>query len=186
MEGMYEVLYEDKCVGKVQVLRQGLYYQFFCRVRIPDSRVCRLVAQWEKAWENLGVPVPEGDGFSLDRKLPAKRMGKTAPIFRLVPAGVDIEGYLNPPKPEPIPEPIPEPEPVNEPFPEPEPDPIPEPAPEAPTEQEPQMQSIPIREEEPFDALDQLENAHLEQVEGEACAVFPESEEMLTTDGGQL
>ncbi len=166
MEGMYEVLYEDKSVGKVQVLRQGLYYQFFCRARIPDSRVCRLVAQWEKAWENLGVPVPEGDGFSLDRKLPAKRMGKTAPIFRLVPAGVDIEGYLNPR----------EPEPVSEPIPEPEPELIPE-EPVAQESQQPQQQILPIREEEPFEAMDRLENARLELVEGEACAVLPHPEQ---------
>lgn len=94
MEGNYPVFYQQKAVGKVQVIKKGLYYSFHCRCRMESGTVCRLVAKWPNAWENLGIPVPEGDGLELDRKLPAKRMGEETPEFLLIPYERDIHEAL--------------------------------------------------------------------------------------------
>lgn len=91
MEGNYPVFYQGQPVGKVQVLRKGLYYSFHCRCRMESGVVCRLIAKWADGWENLGIPVPEGDGLELNRKLPAKRLGEAQPEFLLIPHEQDIQ-----------------------------------------------------------------------------------------------
>lgn len=91
MEGNYPVFYQGRPVGKVQVMRKGLYYSFHCRCRMESGVVCRLIAKWADGWENLGIPVPEGDGLELNRKLPAKRIGEEQPEFLLVPHEQDIQ-----------------------------------------------------------------------------------------------
>ncbi len=74
MNETYEVCYGGVTAGKVQILKQGLYLRVVCRCQIPDGMVCRLYAQQDDRRENLGVLVPDGDGFLLDRKIPAKRL----------------------------------------------------------------------------------------------------------------
>lgn len=71
--------------GKVQVTRQGLYYRFICRCRLTDNVVCRLYITCGGQRENLGVVVPEGNGFGLDTRLPVKRFREGEPSFSLIP-----------------------------------------------------------------------------------------------------
>ncbi len=85
MEGNYEVFFGGQAVGKVQVLRQGLYWQFHCRCRLSGEVVCRLCVQCGEKKENLGVVVPLGDGFGLDTRLAAKKLGQGKLTFSLVP-----------------------------------------------------------------------------------------------------
>ena len=87
MEGNYEVLYGKEAVGKVQLLRQGLYCRIICRCRLSGDQVCRLYAVSDGRQENLGVLVPDGDGFLLDRKIPAKRIGEGTLRFVLSSGG---------------------------------------------------------------------------------------------------
>ena len=74
LEGCYEVFFGNRVAGKVQVMRQGLYYHLICRCRIPSDQVYRLYGIGGSIRENLGVLVPEGDSFLLDKKIPAKRL----------------------------------------------------------------------------------------------------------------
>lgn len=85
MEESYEVLFGSVPAGKVQVLRQGLYYHFHCRCRISGDVVCRLFVRRGDKEESLGVVVPMGDGFGLDTRIPVKRLGEGTMEFRLVP-----------------------------------------------------------------------------------------------------
>lgn len=85
MEESYEVLFGSVPAGKVQVLRQGLYYHFHCRCRISGDVVCRLFVRRGDKEENLGVVVPIGDGFGLDTRIPVKHLGEGPMEFRLVP-----------------------------------------------------------------------------------------------------
>ena len=94
MEGTYPVFYQQQSVGKIEVMKRGLYYSFYCRCRMKPGIVCRLVAKWPNAWENLGIPVPQGDGLELNRKLPVKRLGEEAPEFILIPHDEDIHEAL--------------------------------------------------------------------------------------------
>lgn len=85
MEGNYGVYFGNQQAGKVQVLRQGLYYRFHCRCKLTGNVVCRLTVSCGPNRENLGVVVPVDDGFGLDTRLPVKRLGEGNMEFFLVP-----------------------------------------------------------------------------------------------------
>lgn len=96
MEGTYGVYFGDQPVGKVQVLRRGLYYRFSCRCRLSGAVVCRLHIRWGAESRSLGVVVPMGDGFGLDTSLAIKHCGTGAPEFFLKPKGEPMERKLVP------------------------------------------------------------------------------------------
>ena len=100
MEGNYPVFFGKNPVGKVQVLHQGLYYRFVCHCRLSGDVVCRLVVRCEDNQENLGVVVPAGDGFTLDKKIPSKRIGEGELEFLLVPKQDRLNGKFVPIRPE--------------------------------------------------------------------------------------
>lgn len=81
LESCYEVRFGNKAVGKVQLLREGLYVRIICRCVMPDDEIYRLfIVQGDKR-ESLGVLVPEGDGLILNKRIPAKRFGGGVPAF---------------------------------------------------------------------------------------------------------
>ena len=94
------MLFGKDRVGKVQVLREGLYYRFFCRCRLSGDVVCRLAVRCGEKEENLGVVVPVGDGFGLDKRLPVKNLGEGEMTFFLMPKQERLEGKFIPIYPE--------------------------------------------------------------------------------------
>ena len=82
----YPVLFGSQEAGKVQILKEGLYCHVICRCQLTGNVVCRLVALSGEKKENLGVVVPAGDGFGLDRRIPAKQLRLNHPVFLLVPS----------------------------------------------------------------------------------------------------
>ena len=74
MEYHYEVYMGSDAVGKVNIIKQGLYYRVLCRCIVPSDTVYRLYAITETGREKLGVLIPDGDGVLLDRKIPVKRL----------------------------------------------------------------------------------------------------------------
>ena len=85
LDGVYAVSFGKNTVGKVQVVRQGLYYRFNCRCRIGREVICRLEVSCGDQHENLGIVVPMDGGFGLDTKLPVKRLGEGKMEFCLIP-----------------------------------------------------------------------------------------------------
>lgn len=85
LEGNYGVYFGKQLAGKVQVLRQGLYYRFICRCQLTGDVVCRLKVTCGDKQESLGVVVPMDGGFGLDTRLPAKRLGEGDMTFILIP-----------------------------------------------------------------------------------------------------
>ena len=100
MEGNYPVMFGQETVGKVQVLRQGLYYRFSCRCSISGSVICRVTVSCNGHHENLGVPVPMGNGFALTTKVAVKKLGKEPFQFRAMPKHQKSEGKFIPIYPE--------------------------------------------------------------------------------------
>lgn len=87
MIGTYPVTFGSRQVGKVQILGEGLYYRVICNCRITGAVVCRLSLISEDSGRvNLGIIVPGGDGFYLDRKIPRKKLCLRDPEFQLLPA----------------------------------------------------------------------------------------------------
>lgn len=83
MEAYYKVYLRDQDVGKVQIIQQGLYFRVVCRCLLPDSQIYRLYAVSGEKQDSLGVVIPEGDGWILDKKIPAKRLNKCVDRFVL-------------------------------------------------------------------------------------------------------
>ena len=81
METCYEVRFGNKSVGKVQLLREGLYIHVICRCMMPGREIFRLYIIQEDRRESLGVLVPEGDGLILNKRIPAKRFAGGVPAF---------------------------------------------------------------------------------------------------------
>ncbi len=97
---VYEIYYGKDKAGTVQVLREGLYYRFICRCKLPGDVVCRLAVRCADKQENLGVVVPMGDAFGLDKRIPVKRLGEGEMTFHLSPRHDYIQGKFIPIYPE--------------------------------------------------------------------------------------
>lgn len=85
MNQCYGVYFGSQLVGKVQVLRQGLYYRFVCRCQLTGDVMCRLEVSCGGNRENLGIVIPMDGGFGLDTKIPVKRIGEGQLHFFLMP-----------------------------------------------------------------------------------------------------
>ena len=85
MEEWSVVNLNGKPAGKVQVLRQGLYYAFHCRCERIREQIHRLVVICGDRQENLGILVPMDGVFGLDKKLPIKQIGEGKMTFVLLP-----------------------------------------------------------------------------------------------------
>lgn len=81
----YPVMLGKETVGKVNLTKEGLYYRIFCRCRITGAGIFRLDAQCGGKRVNLGILVPEGDGFGLERRIPVKHLGDGEMTFQLMP-----------------------------------------------------------------------------------------------------
>lgn len=96
LEGCYEVYFGNRSCGKVQVQRQGLYLRLICRCTIPSDQVYRLYGVFASRRENMGVLVPEGDCFFMDRRIPAKRFGEEMPRFEVSSGQQALSGEFIP------------------------------------------------------------------------------------------
>ena len=99
MEGNYDVTLNAEPVGKVQVLKEGLYLRIHCRCHL-DGDVCRLLVHCGEREENLGILVPKDGQFVLDTKIPAKRLGQGSYHFTVVPKKAVLAGKFIPISPE--------------------------------------------------------------------------------------
>ena len=86
MDGFYEVTYGEVPVGKAELRREGLYGSISCRCSIPDKELYRILAIWEDGWLNLGIPVPDVEGFALKKSVPMKYLGEQKLRFILMNA----------------------------------------------------------------------------------------------------
>ena len=100
MEGNYEVRFGNRVVGSVCVQRQGLYFRFRCHCILSGDVICRLRVQCGETLQDLGILVPVEDGFGLDTKLPAKKLGSGCPEFTLVPKQQKVSSLFAPVYPE--------------------------------------------------------------------------------------
>lgn len=86
MEVFYPLCFGGTAVGQVRLVKEGLYYRFFCRCRLSGDVVCRVMVNWGDLRENLGILVPSGEGFALETRVPVKRFGKGKPEFSVTPS----------------------------------------------------------------------------------------------------
>ena len=131
MAETYEIIFDQECVGRAIVERNGLYLCFCCRCRLPNEGLYRIHVIGDDVREDLGICIPMDDGFGMDKRIPVKRLGEGAFCFELLPKDWELTAA----------------------------------EPKLVEEQETAMpvpQFIPVSEDEPFEHLDKLENAHME------------------------
>ncbi|MBE6959644.1 MAG: hypothetical protein E7448_02840 [Ruminococcaceae bacterium] len=100
MEGIYPILHGDQPVGQARVTRRGLYYHFLCRLQMTGKAICRLEVTCGDITENLGIPVPEGGAFVLNKALPVSRFEAGKPTIRVVPKHSELRETFVPISPE--------------------------------------------------------------------------------------
>lgn len=100
MDGNYDIFRGGEKIGKAQIKKEGLYYRFRCCCGITGEVIYRLTATCGGKTENLGILVPDGDTFCLEKKLPVSRFPKGELVIQAVPGNPDKTGLFAPVKPD--------------------------------------------------------------------------------------
>ena len=87
MDGTYDVMLGRQKVGRVKVIREGLYYRFSCRCRTEGREMLRLWMACGKQEVDLGLCVPMGNEFGTEKRIPVRQCGTGMPEFVLRPKG---------------------------------------------------------------------------------------------------
>lgn len=85
LDGLYDIFRGGEKIGKVEVLRRGLYYRFRCYCDLTGDVIYRITVQCGDVTENLGIVLPCMDSFWLEKDLPISRFAKEVPVFRAIP-----------------------------------------------------------------------------------------------------
>ena len=78
----YDLKLNGETVGKVDVSRQGLYYEIFCRCDLRLDASYKLVARGSKGESRLGGFVPANGSLCLRTRIPVSRIGEGEISFR--------------------------------------------------------------------------------------------------------
>ena len=156
MSETYDITYEGARIGSAKMEKQGLYYFFSCRCRLPDAGLYRIHVTAGDRREDLGICVPMDDFFGMDKMLPVKHLGDEVAAFELLPKDwksectvtIQQEGVT---------------EQVSE--------SLMDESEEIPCEEI----FVPVSEDEPFACLENLENATLAVQDGQIGIVIPET-----------
>lgn len=70
----YDIYLDGDAVGKARVKREGLYYLFTCTCRCTSSIIYRIVLTCDSERIDLGICVPDGDYYCLNRRIPVKKI----------------------------------------------------------------------------------------------------------------
>ncbi len=96
----YDIRMGRDVIGKANVERQGLYYHFSCRCRLSGAVIYRVMVTCDGHSENLGVLMPMGDVFGLEKKLAVSRLGVGVFRFQAMPKHQQSIGQFVPIRPE--------------------------------------------------------------------------------------
>ena len=68
----YQVTLSSVPVGIVNITEEGLYLRFRCRCTVSEDQIYRLYAYCDNQRYDLGVLIPDGGFFIVDKKFPKK------------------------------------------------------------------------------------------------------------------
>ncbi len=85
MNGVYEIRFENRSVGKAQVCQSGLYTHIVCRCEMATKDMMRIFLSGEDWERDLGTCLLEDGNFTLKTKFPSKYIGDGDMEFRLIP-----------------------------------------------------------------------------------------------------
>lgn len=74
MYKLYPITLEEMQVGEAVVQKEGLYYRFRCRCRLPSADIYVINCESGKGSVCLGVCVPDGNEFTLEKRISEKKV----------------------------------------------------------------------------------------------------------------
>ncbi len=89
MNQKFDIFRGGEKIGKAEVTREGLYYRFRCCCALSGEVIYRLHVTCGTKTENLGILIPSGDAFRLEKRLPVSRFADGEFTIRAVPANPD-------------------------------------------------------------------------------------------------
>ena len=78
-------------IGSVKVTEEGLYYRIQCQCQLPSKAMYKLIVHCGDVYEDLGLLMPNGNAFSLDKKVPRKKFKNAKMSFSAVLKGGKAE-----------------------------------------------------------------------------------------------
>ncbi len=100
MSESFVIVQKGKPCGEAKAEKEGLYYHFSCRCRLPSGEMQRLVVSCGGKKEDLGVCVPMDGEFGVEKRIPRKRLGEGPMEFQLIPKDKQTAGEFMPVSPE--------------------------------------------------------------------------------------
>ena len=94
--GTYPILRGGETIGQASVEKKGLYYHFSCCCNLSGEVIYRITVSCGEKCENLGVPVPDGENFVLNTRIPVNKLGQGQMTLRAVPKHNSLEGKFIP------------------------------------------------------------------------------------------
>ena len=91
MEGTYQIWLGKESVGQAVVERIGLYYYFRCCCQLHSEVMCRVTITCGSRNENLGILIPTGGNYTLNKKLPIKQFDSNIPEFWIIPRSQAVQ-----------------------------------------------------------------------------------------------
>ena len=81
---MYDIFWDNMCVGKASVRKEGSFYRFYCFCDLPGTGIYRIYVTDGDVVFDLGICVPDGDRYICIARVACKRFSCAALEFSLV------------------------------------------------------------------------------------------------------
>ena len=78
---VYDVFFENAVIGSAEVIKEGLYTRFLCKCKFQQEGLYRIVVHYGEVSYNIGVCIPDGNGYTTSAKLPSKYIHDSVPVF---------------------------------------------------------------------------------------------------------
>lgn len=83
LKDTYKVYQNGNVVGEATVIQEGLYYHLICLCRLHSTQIHRVIISCDQKDIDLGICVPMGNSFCLEKRIPVKRIGNGPFAFRV-------------------------------------------------------------------------------------------------------
>ena len=89
----FDVLYNDKCIGTVRVVEEGLYRRFLGKISLKEKRFYRLFILSDSSFVPVGLCMPVNDGYEIEKSLPARHLPKGKWNFIITEGEITMKQY---------------------------------------------------------------------------------------------
>lgn len=70
-----DIVFNEQVIGNCTITKEGLYYRFQCHCQFKDRHVHKLFVRTSTSTIPLGICVPDGETFILDKRMAINKIG---------------------------------------------------------------------------------------------------------------